>query len=318
MRENGMLHLERKVDQVVDNTIRVFSGRTFCSEDIELIKWTRTKYPKLTRREFVKTICVFLEWTTPAGKAKEPQCNEFLEMLEREGVIALPAKSTSGSTIKKRNYLDIDNEIPSAEITGKVKNFEPITLIIAKPGKELKRWRTYVNQFHMLGDKMVFGSRLQYFIKSGNVELGCIQFSASSWALQERENWIGWKVDDRKARLHLIVNNSRYLIFPWVHIKNLASKALSLAARQIQEDWLIEYCYAPVLLETFVDLEHFKGTCYKAANWKYLGETKGRGRKDVNNDRNLSKKAIFMYPLQDDFKEVLKGEKPFKAVNPDE
>ena len=92
----------------------------------------------------------------------------------------------------------------------------------------------------------------------------------------ERDKWIGWTLDDRKKRLNLIVNNSRFLIFPWVHIRNLASKALSLAAHQLQDDWLKEYCYAPVLMETFVDLEHFKGTCYKAANWVCLGETKGR------------------------------------------
>jgi hypothetical protein len=91
-----------------------------------------------------------------------------------------------------------------------------------------------------------------------------------------------------------------------------------MAAKQIQEDWLREYCYAPVLLETFVDLSHFKGTCYKAANWTYLGETKGRGRMDRHKEYAVSKKAIFMYPLQDDFKEVLKGEKAFKVVNPDE
>ncbi|MBC7961266.1 MAG: DUF4338 domain-containing protein [Vallitaleaceae bacterium] len=112
----------------------------------------------------------------------------------------------------------------------------------------------------MLGEKAVYGSRLQYFIKSGDIEVGCMQFSASSWALEAREKWIGWTVDDKKVRLNLIVNNSRYLIFPWVHIKNLASKALSLAAEQLQGDWLREYCYAPVLLETFVDLAHFKGT----------------------------------------------------------
>lgn len=302
----------------MDDIIKVFSGRTFCSEDIELIKWTRNKYPKLTRNEFAKTICEFLEWTTSTGKAKTPQCIEFLEMLESEGLLTLPAKTARGRKNKKENILDIDNTILSTEITGELRSFEPIDLIIAKPGADLKRWRTYVSQFHMLGDKTVFGSRLHYFIKSGEMELGCIQFSASSWALRERENWIGWNVDDRNARLNLIINNSRYLIFPWVHIKNLASKALSLVAKQIQDDWLREYCYAPVLLETFVDLEHFKGICYKAANWKYLGETKGRGRKDTNHENSLSKKAIFMYPLQNDFKEVLKGEKPFKVVNPDE
>jgi hypothetical protein len=302
----------------MDNNIRVFSGREFSSEDIELIKWTRNKYPKLTRNEFSKTICEFLGWTTPAGKAKTPQCVKFLEMLESEGVLTLPVKL---GTIKKsnvQNYINIINEIPSAEVVGTVKEFEPVKLVIAKQGTELKRWRSYVNQFHMLRDKTVFGSRLQYFIKSGDIELGCMQFSASSWALEERENWIGWTVEDRKVRLNLIINNSRYLIFPWVHIKNLASKALSIAAKQIQEDWLKEYCYAPVLLETFVDISYYKGTCYKAANWIYLGETKGRGRMDRKKEYALSKKAIFMYPLQDDFKAVLKGEKPCKVVNPDE
>lgn len=314
-----MLDLERKVDQVVDNTIRVFSGRAFSSEDIELIKWTRNKYQKLSLSEFAKTICEFLDWTTPSGKAKEIQCRKFLEILESEGVLILPEKSTRGQNRRKRIPSEITlNVISNAEINGSVKDFEPITLEIARSGANLKHWRDYVDKYHMLGDKSVFGCRLQYFIKSGDTELGCMQFSASSWALQEREKWIGWTVDDRKSRLNLIINNSRYLIFPWVHIKYLASKALSLAAKQIQKDWIREYFYAPVLLETFVDLKYFKGTCYKAANWKYIGETKGRGRMDRNRENALSKKAIFMYPLQHDFKAILKGEKPFEAVNPDE
>ena len=142
----------------------------------------------------------------------------------------------------------------------------------------------------MLGDKIVFGSRLHYFVKSGETELGCMQFSASSWSLEERDKWIGWTKDDRKIRLHLIVNQSRFLIFPWIHIKNLASKALSLAAKQIQQDWLFEYCYAPVLLETFVDTEIYLGSSYKAANWIYLGETKGAGR--TGKEGVKSRKAI--------------------------
>lgn len=162
----------------------------------------------------------------------------------------------------------------------------------------------------MLGDKQVFGSRLAYFIKSRETILGCLQFSASSWALSTRDEWIGWKVQDRKQRLQLIVNNSRFLILPWVSVKNLASKVLSLAIKQLQEDWLREYCYAPVLLETFVDTSHFAGTCYKASNWTYLGETQGRGRMDRKKEYALSRKAIYMYPLQKDFKDCLKGIKP--------
>ena len=310
-----MLDLEGKVDQVMGNTIKVFSGRTFSFEEIDLIKWTRNKYPKLSRSEFVKTICEFLEWKTPAGKYKVPQCGEFLNQLEQVELLVLPPKTKGGNSSKKIGF---DKIAKHAEIRGFVRDFEHVRLEIARRGADLRRWRSYVNQFHMLGDKMVFGSRLYYFIKSGDIEFGCMQFSASAWALEARDNWIDWTVADRKARLNLIVNNSRYLIFPWINIKNLASKALSLAAKQIQDDWLKEYCYAPVLLETFVDIEHFKGTCYKAANWKYLGETKGRGRMDKNNEHTLPKKAIFMYPLQHDFKEVLKGERPCKSVNPDE
>ena len=300
----------------MDNTFRVFSGRTFSSEDIELIKWARKTYPKLPRYELAGTVCELLGWNTPAGRAKWQPCIEFLEVLEAEGILQLPPVNPA---LQNKNKLRIPKiEFNTSDIKGEIAEFEPIRLSIAQRGQELKRWRAYVNQYHMLGDKTVFGSRLQYFVKSGDIELGCIQFSASSWALEERDKWIGWTVDDRKVRLNLIINNSRYLIFPWVHIRNLASKALSLAAKQIQEDWLREYCYAPVLLETFVDLEHFKGTCYKAANWRYLGETKGRGRMDRDKEYALSRKAILMYPLQDDFKAVLKGEKPYKAVNPDE
>lgn len=302
----------------MDDTIRVFSGRTISPEDIELIKWARKTYPKLPRYELAGTVCELLEWNTSSGWAKKKQCMECLEALEAEGIIQLPPVDTVMQKVGKGKANIPKIEFDTKEIIGQVSEYESIRLTIAQADKDLKRWRAYVDQYHMLGDKTVFGSRLQYFIKSGDVELGCMQFAASSWALEHRDKWIGWDESSRKARLHLIVNNCRYLIFPWVHIKNLASKALSLAAKQIREDWLREYCYAPVLLETFVDLEHFKGTCYKAANWTYLGETKGRGRMDRHTERAVSKKAIFMYPLQNDFKAVLKGEKPFKAVKSDE
>lgn len=297
------------------NNIRVFSGRTFSPEDIETIKWVRKTYQKLSRSEIAGTVCEILKWTTPAGNAKLQQCKAFLGMLEEEGIIQLPPFDTT-----KQNKCRVRRkvfEFDTSEQKGEVGEYEPIKLVIAKPGEELKRWRAYVNQYHMLKDKQVFGSRLQYFVKSGDIEVGCMQFSASAWALEERDKWIGWTREDKKIRLNLILNNSRFLVFPWIHIHNLASKALSIAAKQIQNDWLNEYCYAPVLLETFVDTTYFKGTCYKAANWLYLGETKGSGRSG-GKEGLLSRKLIFVYPLQEDFKACLKGEKPYKVVNPDE
>lgn len=300
----------------MDNIIMAFSGRNFTSEDIELIKWTRKKYSHLSRKELAATVCEFLNWTTPAGRTKTPQCVAFLEKLEESGIIELPPVVVKAK--KVTNSIIPDFYIETTPIIGELKDFQPINLEIARAGGQLKLWRKYVSDYHMLGDKQVFGSRLQYFVKSGDTKLGCLQFSASSWALESREQWIGWNVEDRKSRLHLIVNNSRFLIFPWVNVKNLASKALALAIKQIQQDWLREYCYAPVLLETFVDTSQFAGTCYKASNWTYLGETKGRGRMDRKTERQLSPKAIYMYPLQKDFKDCLKGLKHCKMVNPDE
>jgi len=265
----------------MDETIMAYSGRNFSSEEIELIQWTRKKYPQLSRRELSATVCEFLGWTTPAGRSKIPQCISFLKTLEEVGLIELPPIDVSRKRSASKSTLTVTEiQIDTTPITGILKDIEPIHLEIARAGTELKNWRHYVNEYHMLGDKKVFGSRLAYFIKSNETILGCLQFSASSWALSSRDEWIGWKVQDRKLRLHLIVNNSRFLILPWVHVKNLASKVLSMAIKQLQEDWLREYCYAPVLLETFVDTSHFAGTCYKASNWTYLGETQGRGRMD--------------------------------------
>lgn len=298
----------------MDDIIITISGRNITSKDIEIINWARKRYPRLSRSELAGTVCEIIGWNTPAGHAKIQQCKKLFDILESDGIIKLPPPQ-----IEKKHKTRV--HIPKytfdeTQLTGDIKEYEPIKLVIAQPGDELKRWRAYVDQYHMLGDKWVFGSRLQYFIKSGEIELGCIQFSASAWSLKSREELIGWTVDDRKARLNLIINNSRYLIFPWINIKNLASKALSLAVKRIQTDWLRIYCYAPVMLETFVDLQFFKGTCYKAANWIYLGETVGAGRQSGKKD-TVSRKAIYIYPLQDDYKEVLKGNHEVRRVEPE-
>lgn len=298
--------------------VKTFSGREFTEIDIDLIKEITRMYPGLSRKELAQTICENIEWQTHSGTYKYQQCKDFLEILSEEGIIKLPPKQ-----IQRKHDRQLHDskgfELPEPKgIEGEVKDIEPIELIIARAGVDLKRWRKYIDKYHILGDKYVFGSQLHYFIKAKDQELGCIQFSASSWALAKREEWIGWDLEDRKKRLHLIINNSRYLIFPWVKIKNLASKVLSLAAKQIQKDWLREYCYAPVMLETFVDIEKYKGTSYKAANWRYLGQTAGRGRMDKHHKNPVSPKAIYMYALEKDFRAYLKGEKPYKVVKPDE
>jgi Domain of unknown function (DUF4338) len=305
-----MIDLEGSEDTMT-NFFRSFSGRDFTTKDIELIKWARKTYPTLSRTEYIGTVCELIEWTTPSGTAKIDSCGKFLGILEKEGLIDLPpTRTVAEKTTKKMIEIEVNDE----EVTGNISELDEIRLEIAYAGNELKRWRAYVEKYHMLGDRQAFGSRLQYFIKCGERELGCMQFSGSSWALEARDKWIGWDVEDRKKRLNLIVNNSRFLLFPWIKVKNLASYVLSMAINQISNDWIREYCYAPVLLETFVDTKYYQGTSYIAANWTNLGLTKGCGRNDYKHEKALSPKMIFVYPLKGDFRKYLTGEKIYKVV----
>ena len=299
-------------------TVREYSGRKFSEEDIALIITTTQAYPRLSQREMASTVCELIGWVTPNGKPKNGRCIEYLRQLEEEGLIKLPAVRMRKARHEKEaktvtNERPTQTEINKSEITecGKIK------LEIARPGETLSRWRKYVRTYHKLGDPAAVGSQIRYIITSEGQDLGCLLFSASSWALAPREEWIGWTSAAKKDRLHLIINNSRFLVLPWVRIKNFGSRALSIAARQIQKDWLEEYCYAPVLLEAFVE-PPYKGTSYKASNWIYLGETKGRGRNDRYTERLLTQKSIYVLPLQRDFRAILKGEKPCKAVDPDD
>jgi hypothetical protein len=298
----------------MDQTMLNCAGREFSETEIELVKEIVRMYPHLSRSELAATICENIGWTTHAGKSKERQCGEFLDRLSDEGVINLPKR------IKKRKngptrLLEI--EPPAEEISESITAL-PIEIQIVDSKQEMKRWRSYIDKYHLLGDKKAFGAQMYYFVKSGGRELGCLQFSASAWSLTARDLWIGWSETERKERLHLIVNNSRFLILPWVKVGNLASKALGMVAKRIKKDWLTKYCYEPVLLETFVDTEKFRGTCYKAANWIYVGQTAGRGRMDRRHQNAESIKAIYMYPLTEDFRAYLKGEKAYKVVEPDE
>jgi len=142
---------------------------------------------------------------------------------------------------------------------------------------------------------------------SGEI-LGCFQFSSPAWKMAPRDRWIGWSDAERKANLQKIINNSRFLILPWVQVKNLASTALSLAVKTVAGDWESCYGYRPVLMETLVDRKRFKGTCYKAANWIHVGETTGRGRMDRDHSRDGAVvKEIYVYPLSSRFRQELAG-----------
>ena len=130
-------------------------------------------------------------------------------------------------------------------------------------------------------------------------------FGAAAWQAAPRDNYVGWTHALRQRHLPLVVNNARFLILPWIQVKNLASKILGMAVKQVPQDWQEQYAIKPVLMETFVETDRFAGTCYKAANWIHVGQTKGRGKLGPSGKQSVPIKDILLYPLSRDFKKIL-------------
>lgn len=283
----------------------LLSGREFTQNEIDDIKYIVKMFKNLTRTEIANTICENFNWFDAKGKNKVSSAAEMLKKLEEQGQIVLPDKKGKGRPKSKGIKVTTRTDAPLKE-KHMMKEIEPVAVEIVTSKEQRILWNEYVERYHYLGYKQPFGARQEYFIISGNGEkLGCILLAASAWALEARDKWIGWNEEERIKHLNLIVNNTRFLIFPWVKVKNLASHALSLVSKRVRQDWLLRYGYEPVLLETFVDIEKYLGTCYKAANWIYLGNTTGRGRMDTQNKKTLSQKQIYMYPLVKDFRKYL-------------
>ena len=287
----------------------LISGRYFTAQELREIQETVCMFPKLSRLELAKTICENISWVTPSGEYKLASCKKLLDKLESQGIVTLPAKQEDKMHDTKDRISFSSLTDAGLPIEGVVTDFEPIFLEPVTDRAGIRLWNEYVHRYHLLGYKRPFGAHQRYFIVSGSGQkLGCLLFAASAWALQARDQWVGWTETDRSLRLNFIVNNTRFLLFPWVRVKNLASKALSLAARRIRSDWQGRYGYSPVLLETFVDPSKYRGTCYKAANWIFLGYTAGRGRMDRYKKNPFTRKHIYVYPLVADFRSCLKGE----------
>jgi hypothetical protein len=175
---------------------------------------------------------------------------------------------------------------------------EPLELAVVEGKPESRLWRELVERYHYLGCRVPFGANLRYWARNRERELACLLWTSPAWKMKARDEWIGWNDEQRRRNLQAIVNNSRFLILPWVRVKGLASKVLALSARRIQHDWEARYGKPPLLLETLVDAPRFQGTCYRAANWLYLGKTTGRGRMDRDHKKHgQAIKDIYVYPL---------------------
>ena len=286
-----------------------FCGQAVSKDQVSDIVEIVATFSKLSRSELANTICEVFSWKRPTGKLKTVECRQFLEGLDARGIIQLPASRQQYAERAKTNVRKIEQADTQAIISVKLSELSPIFLTRVKTKEQRELWYGYVDRYHYLGYQLPFGAQIRYFIQSGaraSVILGCLQFSSPAWQMAPRDQWIGWSDEQRKRNLQKIVNNSRFLLFPWVQVRNLASSVIALAVRAVPNDWQSCYGYTPVLMETLVDQKRFKGTCYKAANWVHVGATTGRGRMDRENKRHgLAVKEIYVYPLSSRFRQEL-------------
>ncbi len=282
-----------------------YQGKVATSDEVEFIKKLIDDNPNDSRRRLSKKLCEAWNWVQLNGALRDMVCRGFLLRLESAGYIKLPPRRFTPNnplaTRKSPPKVDID-QTPICTTLSKVQPFE-IRQVGRTPYEKL--FNGLISQYHYLGYCHPVGEHLKYIVYTGGRPIACFVFSSAPRHIGSRDKFIGWSPAIRKKNIHLIGYNSRFLILPWVRIQHLASHILGRMAKAVSADWQRVYNHPLYFLETFVDTEKFKGTCYRAANWIYLGATTGRGKNDQTNKPNRSIKAVWGYPLSRNFRELL-------------
>lgn len=282
-----------------------YQGRVATSQDVKFINELIAENPDDSRRALSKKLCQAWNWVQPNGALRDMVCRGFLLCLESAGYIKLPPRRfTPNNPLANRKRppkVDIDQR----PLCPNLSNIQPLEIRQVRRTSFEKLFNSLIAQHHYLGYCHPVGEHLKYIVFAEGRPIACLAWSSAPRHIGCRDKFIGWSADIRKKNLHLIVYNSRYLILPWIQVPYLASHLLGRITKVLPVDWERIYNHPICFLETFIDTERFKGTCYKAANWIYLGKTTGRGKNDQTNKPNRSIKAVYGYPLSKDFRKVL-------------
>ena len=276
-----------------------YCGRDFTEQELDFIRRLIAENPTLTRAALSRLTCWALHWYKADGGLKEMSCRVVMLRMQEDGLIQLPAPRCKRPESRIRLTPATD---PGPHIEQPVHALGELVFELVRKGDDSRLWNEYIQRYHYLGYKPLPGAQLRYFVSVAQKPVALLGFGASAWQCAPRDQFIGWNHESRKRNLHLIVNNARFLILPWVKSKNLASKILAISAQQLPDDWCRRYGYRPVLMESFVEKDRFAGTCYKAANWIYVGQTKGRGKLGPAGKQSVPIKDLWLYPLARNFR----------------
>lgn len=279
-------------------------GRVITKKDMAQISEMITSHPEWSRCRLSRELCHLWDWKNQKGTLKDIACRSLLRKLEKKGYIVLPPPRP-GPPPRMKDQRNIGLPLPPSSQASTLSEARPLNLEIVKAGSwKAKLFAALLAQHHYLGYKGAVGEHLPYLVwdKKGDL-LGALLFGAAAWRIAPRDKFIGWNEEQRRRNLSLIANNMRFLLLQ--KIPHLASYLLGKIARQISRDWEEKYGHPLVLLETFVEVGRFAGTCYRAANWILCGQTQGRSRNSRSKKPSLPPKAIYVYPLIKNFRELL-------------
>jgi len=284
-----------------------YCGRDFSAAELDLIRSIVARAQEHPTREAIaRAVCQSLAWTKLNGGPKLMTARVALLRMHRDGIIDLPPP-LHGNGNGHWHPQPTPATDPGPLLTGTRRDLGALALHRVACRNDSHLWNELIERYHYLGYTPLPGAQIRYLIRNENRLLGAIGMGAAAWKIAPRDRFIGWTPTQREKHLHLVINQARFLILPWVRVKNLASSVLGLLVTQVASDWEELYAYRPVLMETFVEQNRFHGTCYRAANWIYVGHTQGRGKLDIHKLKDKPIKDIFLFPLERNFRNILIG-----------
>lgn len=282
-----------------------YRGRVIRAEDIVYIRELIAAEPTASRRTLSKRLCETWQWRQPNGMLRDMVCRGLLLMLERAGQITLPAVSYVRHNPLAKRTRPMPVLIDQTPIEGALREIQPIELQQVRRTGEERLFNSLMEEHHYLGYEQPVGEHLKYVVWAKGRPIACMAWSSAPRHLGSRDRYIGWNAEARRRNIRFIAYNTRFLILPWVRVPHLASHILGRLTNALSDDWERLYGHPVYFAETFIDSGRFRGTCYRAANWKFLGKTTGRGKDDQTYKPNRPIKEILGLPLTRRFRELL-------------
>ena len=282
-----------------------YRGRLVTEAEVAFIQQLLAAHPTLSRRALSVKLCEAWNWLQPNGQPRDMVCRGLMLALHRAGHIELPQRRKTPPNPLARRARPAVVEIDRARLHGSLQQLGSVALEQVRRTPRERLFNSLIEQHHYLGYTQPVGEHLKYLVWAQERPVACLAWSSAPRHLGPRDRFIGWSAESRRRNIHLIATNLRFLILPWVEVPHLASHILGRMARQLAADWQRIYGHPLYFLETFVDPQRFRGTCYRAANWIVLGRTAGRGKDDQTGRANRPIKQVLGYPLQRRFRGLL-------------